>query len=344
MQNLRVALISTVSAPVRKDSGGSVEAWSWLLADELRKLGHEVTIFGCQGSETEAEMVVTLAGPYGAAGSYDDWELCEWINLCRAVEQAERFDVLHSQAYLWGVPLEKLSSAPMVHTLHVVPDRNTALLWESAPGSCVTGISQQQWSAYPQLKPAAIIPHGVDVDQFSFREVPEDYVLYLGRFASGKGPVQAINTARALGLRLVMAGPENPYFREKIKPLVDGKSVTYVGYARAAERDQLLGRARALLYPIQYPEAFGLVLLEAMLCGTPVAAMRYGAVPEIIQEGVTGFSARTPEEFEQIVPQCFSLDRRSIRRYAEENFSPERMARAYASVYAQICASGRKGR
>src|SRR6185436_63018 len=106
-------------------------------------------------------------------------------------------------------------------------------------------------------------------------------------FVSGKGPLQAITAARRLGLRLVLAGPENAYFREQVKPLVDGKGVEYAGLVSGAERDRLLGGARALLYPIQHPEAFGLVLVESMLCGTPVAATRLGAVPEIVDDGVT---------------------------------------------------------
>ena len=334
---MRIALVPTVSAPVRKDSSGSVEAWTWLLARELKRIGHAVTIFGCAGSETDAEFVETLPGPYGTNGAYEDWQLCEWVNLCRAVEQSSRFDVLHSQAYLWGIPLQSLSRAPLVHTNHIVPDENAAKLWNSAPSSHVTAISKHQWSAHPQLKPAAIIPHGVDVAQFTFREKPEHYVLYLGRFTSGKGPLLAIKTARQLGLRLLMAGPENPYFREKIKPLIDGKNVQYVGFVRGAERDQLLGGARALLYPLQYPESFGLVIVEAMLCGTPVAAMHFGAVPEIIDENISGASAPTAEAFTAAVTKCFSLNRSAIRERAETRFSAERMARDYANLYATIC-------
>jgi glycosyltransferase involved in cell wall biosynthesis len=331
---MRIAIVSTVSAPVRKDSHGSVEAWSWLLARELCCRGHEVTTFGCAGSETEGEFVATVPGPYGAKGSYDDWQLCEWINLCGAIERSGDFDVLHTQAYLWGVPLEKLSRAAMVHTMHIVPDDNAARLWESLPGACVTAISRHQWSAYPNLRPAAIIPHGVDASRFTFRETPEDYVLYLGRFTSGKGPLQAIEAARLLGVRLLLAGPENAYFREKVKPFVDGKWVEYVGYADSAMRNRLLGGARALIYPIQYPEAFGLVLVEAMLCGTPVAAMRIGAVPEVVRDGLNGFTAQTPEAFAKIVAPCFELDRNQIRRDAERRFSPERMAEDYVAVYA----------
>lgn len=334
---MRIALVSTIAAPVRKDSFGSVEAWTWLMARELIRLGHQITVFGCAGSEVDGEFVETLAGPYGAPGSYDDWQLCEWINLCRAVQESARFDVLHSQAYLWGAPLQPLSRAPLVHTLHIVPDHNAARLWQSAPNTVVTAISKNQWSEYPQLVPAAVIPHAVDPEQFTFREQPDDYLLYLGRFTSSKGPLQAIEAARSLGLRLVMAGPENPYFREKVKPLIDGESVSYAGYVGGTERSKLLGGARALLYPIQYPEAFGFVLLEAMLCGTPVAAMRLGAVPEIIEEGVTGFTANTSDAFTAAICKCLTLRRQKVHERSLASADPSRMAAAYSTVYAQAC-------
>ena len=333
---MRIAQISTLASPVRSDAGGSVEAFIWLLTRELVRLGHEVTVFGCAGSETAGKCVVTLPGPYGAKDALDDWQLCEWVNLCRAVEQSARFDLLHSHAYLWGLPLQPLSRAPMVHTLHIVPDDDSARLWSMAPAASVTAISKHQWSAFPELQPAAIVPHGVDLSQFTFQPQSEDYVCYLGRFTSGKGPCQAIAAARALGLRLRMAGPENGYFREQVKPLIDGKSVEYAGYARGPARDKLLGGARALLYPIQYPEAFGLVLVEAMLCGTPVAAMGLGAAPEIIDQGISGCVATSPEEFPRAVVGAMALDRARVRRQAEQRFSAERMAREYVRVYEKV--------
>src|SRR5258708_4903870 len=258
--------------------------------------------------------------------------------LCQAVQQSGRFDVPHSHAYLWGLLLEPLSQAPMVHTMHIMPEEDSARLWARWPNACVTAITHHQWSAFPQFRPAAVIPHGVESSEFTLQITPEDYVCYLGRFEPGKGPCQAIAACQAVGVRLLMAGPPNPYFREKVQPLIDGKTVEYVGYLRGAERDRLLGGARALLYPIQYPEAFGLVLVEAMLCGTPVAAMGLGAVPEIVEEGVTGCCATSSGEFPRAILAALSLDRRQIRERAERRFSAEEMARAYARVYESIAA------
>ncbi len=333
---MRIAQIATLASPVRQHAYGSVESLIWLLTRELTRAGHQVTVFGAAGSEINGEMVETLPGPYGEQGSPDDWHLCEWLNLCQAVQQSGRFDILHSHAYLWGIPLEPLSQAPMVHTMHIVPDDDSVRLWTKWPNSCVTAISRHQWSAYPHLRPAAVIPHGVDTAQFTFQEAAGDYVCYLGRFEPGKGACHAIAAARAAGVRLLMAGPTSPYFREKVQPLIDGKSVEYVGFVKGAERDKLLGGAKALLYPIQYPESFGLVLVEAMLCGTPVAAMRVGAVPEIIKEEVTGFSVESMSDMPKALTNCFSLNRRQVRAEAAQRFSVERMASGYLQVFEQV--------
>src|SRR5215207_1341929 len=126
---MRIGLVSTLSTRVRPRGSGSVEGLVWLLARELTRLGHDVTVFAAAGSEPVGELVAALPGPYAIDGAPTDWQLCEWINLCRAVELSGRFDVLHSHAYLWGLPLEPLSQAPMVHTLHVRPDPDAARLW-----------------------------------------------------------------------------------------------------------------------------------------------------------------------------------------------------------------------
>src|SRR4051812_26919419 len=128
---MRIAQIATLSTPVRQGGSGSVEGLVWLLARELTRLGHEVTVFAAAGSQACGEVVATLPGPYAEKGSPNDWHLCEWINLARAVEESARFDLLHSHAYLWGLPLQSLAQAPMVHTTHVCPDDDAARLWSA---------------------------------------------------------------------------------------------------------------------------------------------------------------------------------------------------------------------
>jgi glycosyltransferase involved in cell wall biosynthesis len=335
---MRIAQISTLGTPVRQEGSDSIESMVWLLCRELTRLAHEVTVFAAAGSEVDGELFMTLPGPYGTAGSPADWQICEWLNLVRAVEQSWRFDVLHSHCYLWGLPLQRLSQAPMVHTLHVCPYEDEARLWSLEPGACVTAISRFQWSAFPHVRPAAVIHHGLDPKQFRLRTEPEDYVCYLGRFNQGKGPLRAIAAARELGLRLLLAGPRNDYYRKHVAPRVDGRQVEYVGYVSGSARNQLLAGAKALLYPLQKPEPFGLVQVEAMMCGTPVVAMRQGAVPEVIDEGVTGYGADSPREFLRQIPRAFALDRSGVRRRAEARFSARRMAQQYVDLYLRLAA------
>jgi glycosyltransferase involved in cell wall biosynthesis len=333
---MRVGLVSTLATRVRPRGSGSVEGLVWLLSRELTAMGHEVTVFAAAGSEPCGELVAALPGPYGADGSPDDWLTCEWVNLCRAVAESGRLDVLHSHAYLYGLPLEPLSRAPMLHTTHVSPGDDAARLWGTRPGACVTAISRAQWAAFPQLRPAAVVHHGVDAGQFTFRPESEDYVCFLGRFTPEKGPLTAVAAARELGLRLLLAGPRSDYFSRRVEPLVDGRTVEYVGPVAGRTRDRLLGGARALLYPIRQPEPFGLVPVEAMMCGTPVAAVRIGAVPEIVEEGVTACCAESAAEFTQAVRGALNLDRRRVRAAAEVRFSASRMAREYARLYEQV--------
>lgn len=335
---MRIAQISTLATPVRRDNSGSIESLVWSLDRELTRLGHEVTVFAIAGSEVSGELVATLPGSYGCDGAPDDWQLCEWINICRAVAQSGRFDMLHSHAYLWGMPLDPLSRAPMMHTIHIQPEEDAARLWAMSPGAWVTAISAYQWSAFPELTPAGIVHHGVDPDAFTFRAEPKDYVCYLGRFTWGKGPIEAIAAARAAGVPILLAGPENDYYREQVAPLVDGRTAIYVGEVAGDARDRLLGGARALVYPVQYPEPFGLVMIEAMMCGTPVVATNLGAVPEIVDEGITGFVVADPSQLPSRFAAASQLDRRQLRERAAARFSARRMAQDYVRIYQRIVA------
>jgi glycosyltransferase involved in cell wall biosynthesis len=330
---MRIAQISTLATPVRPTHSGSIEATVWLLTRELTRLGHEVTVFAAEGSEVSGYLVPAPLGPYNAGSPQHEWHLCEWINLCKAVSDSGRFDVLHSHAYLWGMPLEPLSHSPMLHTMHILPSDDEASLRAMWPQARVTAISHYQWSAFPHLPPPPVIYHAVAGDRFPLVDDPDDYVLFLGRFTPGKGPLAAVQAARELGVRLVLAGPRNRYYDEQVAPLVDGVHVEYAGSVTGQERADLLGHARALLYPISEPEPFGLVMPEAMMCGTPVVATCLGAVPEIVDNGITGFCAGTLQDLPPQLEKAASLDRRLVRARAEERFSAERMAAEYLQLY-----------
>ncbi len=335
---MRIAQVSTLASPVTQEASGAVEQMVWALDRELARLGHEVTVFACGGSRVSGELVATIHGPYGVPGSPNDWHSCEWLNLCQAIRQSERFDLIHSHSYLWGVPLDPLSRAPMVHTTHVMPYPDTLPLLEMTPNALRTAISDYQWSAFPPVwRPKDVIHHGVDPDSFAFQPHPEgDYLCYLGRFVPGKSPIAAIKVARALDTRLLMAGPWSDYYRREVEPLVDGRLVEYVGMVSRDERNELLRNATVLLYPAHEPEPFGLVLVEAMMCGTPVAALAGGAASEIVDEAVTGFLAPAFPDLSGQVLRAMTLDRGLVRQRAEARFTAGRMARDYAQLYERV--------
>ena len=333
---MRIAQISTVDTPVRRNHSSSVEQLSWVLARELTALGHEVTTFGAAGSDVAGRFCETLPGTYGENGAPEDWRLCEWINLARALESAREFDIVHSHGYLLGLPFDAHIFTPMVHTLHIHPYDDSLRLRALFPKANVVGISRFQWSEIPDLPPVAIIPHGIDVAQFSFRPTPGDYLAFLGRFVPDKGVLTAIRSARSLGIPLKLAGLRNDYYQAVVAPEVDGREVEYIGPVTGDSRDRFLGDAKALLYPIEAPEPFGLVQIEAMMCGTPVIATRIGAVPEIVDEGITGFTALDPDEFTQQIPRAIALDRATIRGSAQKRFSATAMAEAHAALYKSL--------
>jgi glycosyltransferase involved in cell wall biosynthesis len=330
---MRIAQISTVSTPVRRDHAGSVESLVWLLSRELTRLGHEVTVFGAAGSQVDCDFVQTLPGTYGDNGSPDDWNLCEWTNLAGAIARAGRFDVVHSHVYTWGIPLIGACPVPMVHTLHILPYDDDAAVWRLRPDAAVTALSKYQWAEFPDRSPVAIVPSGVDPDQFTVTGRAGDHLLYLGRFIENKGPLDAITAARSGGRDLILAGPESAYFTTAVKPLVDGKQIRYVGPVDTAERNRLLGSAAALIYPLREPEPFGLVQVEAMMCGTPVVAPPIGAVPEIVDGGVTGELVLATDQYAGAISRAAQLDRFRIARIARERFAVRRMAEGYLDVY-----------
>jgi glycosyltransferase involved in cell wall biosynthesis len=334
---MRIGLISTLATPVLEQGSASVEGLVWLLSREFTLLGHEVTVFAAGGSRPHGRLIASLPGTYGQQGAPGDWQVCEWVNIARAVEASGELDVLHCHSYLYGLPARRLSTVPLVSTMHINGSDEYARQWKLFPDACVTAISRFQWSAFAELRPAAVVPHGVDESAFVFQPEPEDYLCFLGRFLPGKGPLLAIQAARALSVRLVLAGPRSHYYEEHVKPLVDGRSVEYVGWVQGEERARLLGGARALLYPQQAPEPFGLVQVESMMCGTPVAAVDMGAVPEIIDAGVTGYYSTSAADFVQSVERAVNLDRRQVRARAEARYSARRMALEYLSVYKGVC-------
>ena len=338
---LRIALVGPVAQSIPPERSGSIESVTALLAAGLVARGHDVTLFAAGSSDTPARLHAAFPRGYHEDDALWPWELCELFNVAAAVEQAEsgvRFDVIHAQAEYAPLALAfaRVARVPIVQTVHHWPTAPEVALWSRYPETPFIAISEAQARQLRGLNVAGVIHHAVDVDALPFRATPDDYVLFLGRFTEGKGVLDAIEIARQAGRRLILAAAENDYYRDQVAPHVDGEHVVYRGEVDRAGAAALLGGARVLLYPVTSDEPFGLVVAEAMACGTPVAALDRGAVPELIDSGVTGVVAETPAQLADALPTVMSLDREQVRRRAVERFHPDRMVDRYVTHYARL--------
>ena len=344
-ERLRIAVVAPVAQSVPPERSGSVETITSLLVEGLVTQGHDVTMFATGSSVTNAKLHAVYERGYNQDSSLWPWELCELFNLAAAVERATDFDVIHYQAEYTPISLayHRVSATPLVQTIHHSPSPPEIALWSRYPDAPFVAISSAQARTLTGLNVVATIHHAVDTVAFAFRPVPEDYLLFLGRFTADKGVLEAIDAARRVGTKIVLAAAENEYFRREVAPLVDGRQVVYAGEVDVASKVRLLGGAQALLYPVQEGEPFGLVLAEAMACGTPVAALGRGAVRELIDDGVTGAVVDSMDALVAALPRVRALDRSRVRSLAVERFGPERMVKAYLDVYTRV-AAGRQTR
>jgi len=335
---LRIAHVAPVATTIPPPRSGSVESMTSLLTEGLVARGHDVTLFATADSTTSATLSSIYAHGYWHDENMWPWELYEMLNLAAAVERAPEFDIIHYEAayYPMSLAFTRLSPSPIVQTLHHSPSAAEVALWSRYPEAPFVAISNEQAQLLTGANVVATVLHGIDTQRFTFRETPDDYLLFLGRFAEGKGVLQAIEIARRVGMRLVLAAAENDYYRETIAPHVDGVEIVYHGEADFPTKVTLYGGARALLYPLQAREPFGLVLAEAMACGTPVAALDRGAVREVVDEGVTGIVFSDLDQMAGGLLSVCALDRRRVRERAVERFGVERMVNEYVTVYRQI--------
>lgn len=335
---MRIAHIAPVATTIPPPKSGSVETMTSLLTEGLVARGHDVTLFATGDSRTNAKLSATYPHGYWHDQNMWPWELYEMLNLAAAVERAAEFDIIHYEAayYPMSLAFARVSPTPIVQTLHHSPSAAEIKLWSRYPEAPFVAISQEQARLLSGLNVFDIVLHGIDTDNFFFRECPDDYVLFLGRFTDGKGVLQAIEIAKRAGMRLILAAAEDAYYRERVAPHVDGRHIVYYGEADLAAKVKLYGGARALLYPIQSREPFGLVLAEAMACGTPVAALDRGAVREVVDDGVTGMVFDDLEQMVNELPRVFDLDRRRVHERAVARFGAARMVDEYVEVYKRI--------
>ena len=335
---LRVGHVGPLATRTPPPKSGSVEHVASLLTEGLVARGVDVTLFATGDSTTTAKLHAIVPHGYWHDQDMWPWELYEMLNLGAAVERARDFDIIHYEAayYPMALAFTRLCSVPIVQTLHHSPSAPEIALWSRYTDSLFVAISSEQARLLAGLNIVGTVLHGIDTDRFTFERTPEDYLLFLGRFTAGKGVLQAIDVARRVGMRLILAAAEEPYYHEVIAPHVDGKNVVYFGEADFDAKVKLYGGARALLYPIQAPEPFGLVLAEAMACGTPVAALDRGAVREVVEDGVTGIIFDDCDQMVSDIQRVCALDRQRVRAHAVARFGVGRMVDEYIGVYRRV--------
>jgi glycosyltransferase involved in cell wall biosynthesis len=340
---MRIAHIAPVATTIPPPKSGSVETMTSLLTEGLVARGEDVTLFATADSHTTAKLHAIYGHGYWHDENMWPWELYEMLNLAAAVERSRQFDIIHYEAayYPMSLAFTRLCATPIVQTLHHSPSAAEVELWRHYPEAPFVAISNEQARLLNGLNVVGTVLHGIDTDNFAFQETPDDYLLFLGRFTDGKGPLQAIEMAKRVGMKLILAAAEDDYYRERVAPHVDGRRVIYFGEADFQAKVKLYGGARALLYPIQAREPFGLVLAEAMACGTPVVALDRGAVREVVDEGVTGLIFNDLEEMARGLTRAFDLDRLRVHQRAVARFGTQRMVDEYIAVYTRIAEAHR---
>lgn len=335
---MRVGLIASPFISVPPPAYGGTELFIANLAEGLERQGVEVIVY--TNGDSQVQTPVRWLYPHqewplptATSGMTKEIEHTSW-----AIEDAEKScDIIHISSAL-AVPFSRFSTLPFVCTLHHPADSVLTEIYRRCHSVAYVAISHHQAAQHRGLEPK-VIHHGLDVERYCFRERKQSYAAFLGRICPIKGVHNAIEIARQAGVPLKIAGEVQPMFREyfeqKIVPELDGEMVEYVGEADFALKNELLRDASALLFPIEWQEPFGLVMIEAMACGTPVIAFPGGAVNEIVEEGITGSICHSISEAAQALC-CASFHPRTIRRKAEERFSSEVMARRYLHLYESL--------
>ncbi|HVY57479.1 MAG TPA: glycosyltransferase family 4 protein [Xanthobacteraceae bacterium] len=324
--------------------GGSERIVSYL-TEELVRQGHEVTLFASGDSITAAELVSCCPRALRLDPKVRDVIPYHMLMLDRVRERANEFDVLHFHIDQFHFPVFHPIANRTVTTVHGRQDLyDLKPLYSGFAEMPLVSISNAQRLPVPNANFVATVPHGLPLDLHSPIYDPRGgYVAFLGRISPEKRPDRAIALARTLGIPLKIAAKvdkvDEDYFHELIEPLLDGPDVEFIGEINERQKNDFLGEALALLFPIDWPEPFGLALIEAMACGTPVLAFRNGAVDEIVEEGVTGCVVESMDEAVRALPRVLTLDRRTVRRRFEARFSATRMAKDYVNIYRAMARS-----
>ncbi|GIX28152.1 MAG: glycosyl transferase [Burkholderiales bacterium] len=347
---MRIAQIAPLIESVPPRLYGGTERVVHYLTEELVRQGHDVTLFASGDSATSARLVACVPEALRLNPRVKEPLPYMVLQLEQVRQHAREFDVLHFHTDFIHFPIFRDIAYRTVTTLHGrldLPDIHP--VYREFCDMPLVSISHHQRLPMPPVHWAGTVYHGLPRDVCRFNPVPKgDYLAFLGRISPEKRPDRAIEIARRAGVRLMIAAKvdkvDETYFQERIKPLLADPQVEFIGEIDEAQKSEFLGNALGLLFPIDWPEPFGLVMIEAMSCGTPVIAWRCGSVPEVVEPGVTGFIVESIEAAVDAVRRVYMLDRTVVRRRFEERFSAERMAHDYLSVYRALAATGRATR
>ena len=355
---MRIAQIAPPLETVPPSRYGGTERVVADLTEQLVRRGHEVTLFASGDSPTPARLVPIVDQALWRHPRYRDFAPFLAIALGKLAREADRYDIVHNHLDFVGFPLARCLPCPVVSTLHGRLDLPEAVpLYDEFGDVPLVSISDAQRRPVPHANWVANVPHGIDVESFTFSPRPEPYLAFLGRIAPDKGLDTAIRAARRAGMplkigaRLPLGMDDDPnaradraYYEEIIKPLLREPGIELIGEVGGGDKDRLLGNAVALLFPIRWPEPFGLVMVEALACGTPVVALREGSVPEVIEHGATGLICDDEDEMVRAIGHLGEIDRVRCRAAAEWRFSAAKMAERYERVYEQLVWTTRTGR
>src|SRR6202790_2325767 len=336
---MKIAQIAPLMESVPPRLYGGTERIVSYLTEELVRLGHEVTLFASADSITDANLVGCASTALRLDRNVRDPIPYYMLMLDKVREVAEEFDILHFHIDQFHFPLFAQMADRTVTTLHGrqdLPDLKP--LYVGFSEMPLVSISNDQRRPIAKANFVGTVHHGIPTNLHTPIYNPRGgYVAFLGRISPEKRPDRAIRIARTLGIPLKIAAKvDEGYFREKIAPLLSDPGIEFIGEIDERSKTEFLGQALALLFPIDWPEPFGLVMIEAMACGTPVLAFRHGSVPEIIDQGVTGAIVDTVDEAVRMLPRVIALDRHAVRRRFEERFSATRMATDYVALYRSL--------
>ena len=340
---MRIAQIAPLTEFSPPRLYGGTERVVSFLTEQLVAMGHDVTLFASGDSRTSAELAPMWPCALRFDATIRDAIAPHMLMLEQVCQRADEFDVLHCHLDYWPFSVFSRQDTPFLTTLHGRLDLpELRPVYECFPNVPLVSISDAQRLPLPDSNFIATVQHGLPADLLRPRNVTPSYLAFLGRICPEKRPDRAIRIARAAGIPLKIAAKvdrvDEAYFRDTIRPMIDGRNVELIGEISDAEKPDFLSGAIALLVPIDWPEPFGLVMIEAMACGTPVIAFNRGSVPEIIEHGITGMIVEDEVEAVAAIRQVAALPRAEVRRCFERRFSAERMAEDYLALYRRLAA------